>query len=137
MTVDTRHALLAAVSGDLSALNALKPLDRSQVEEQAEGLQLVLAARVVARVLADYDAGVTRRDEVQRWAEFIRWGHLPGTSGPRLSNLEVYYEPEAEDAIVEAIGRLDELGDIIDGELRPGEAAELRAALVGSESAAT
>jgi hypothetical protein len=32
--------------------------------------------------------------------------------------------------MVEALGRLDELGDLIDGELRPGEAAELRAALL-------
>jgi hypothetical protein len=55
---------------------------------------------------------------------------LPGPNGPRLSGIDIDYEPEAEDAIVEAIARLDELGDIIDGELRPGEAAELRRALL-------
>jgi hypothetical protein len=59
----------------------------------------------------------------------MRWGYLPsGSTGP-IRPLDIEYEPQHEEAIVECLARLDELGDIIDGELRPGEAAELLRAL--------
>ena len=134
MTVDARQAMVAAVGGDLAALELLKSIRVERIEEQAAGLELIVEARVVAQVLAEFDAGTAQADVVQRWAEFIRWGHLPGTAGPRLSNVYVDYEAEAEDAIIEALARLDELGDIVDGELRPGEAAQLRAALMAART---
>ena len=134
MTADARQALIDAVNGDLAAVSVLETLNRVDADALAGELNLVLSAEVVARVIAEYDAGVAPQRDVQRWAELMRWGHLPGPSGPVLSNLDVDYEYVAEDAIADAIGRLDELGDIVDGELRPGEAAQLRAALVGAAS---
>lgn len=56
--------------------------------------------------------------EAQRWASFVRRGFVAG-DGSRLpvTPLLIDYEPEHEDAIVEVIGRLDEIGDVIDGEV--------------------
>jgi hypothetical protein len=130
MNSDARQALIDAVDGDLAAVRVLESLSRAEVETLASDVELVLSARVLAQVIADYDAGVALKHDVQRWAEFVRWGHLPGPNGPRISDVDIDFEIEAEDAIVEALARLDELGDIIDGELRPGEAAQLRQALL-------
>ncbi len=48
-----------------------------------------------------------------------RWG--VGTYPPAY----IQYEEAFEDEIVEAIGRLDEIGDLIDGDVSPEEAHDL------------
>ncbi|MGN8244413.1 hypothetical protein ACTHAM_001316 [Cellulomonas soli] len=45
-------------------------------------------------------------------------------SGP-ISPIEIEFEDAWEDAISDAVSRLDEIGDLIDGEVGSGEAIDL------------
>jgi hypothetical protein len=58
----------------------------------------------------------------------VRWGHFEGGHGP-IRPLEIDDEPSREEVIVEVIGRLDELGDVIDGEIEDDELSEMLVAL--------
>lgn len=132
MTAD--DALRAVLAGDVTAMNEISEYSQAQLADAAGTTGLALRASAVAAVLARYEAGELSPRETQRWAAFVRWGHLvDGSSGP-VRPLDIDYEADHEDAIVEALARLDELGDLIDGELRDGEAAELRRALVGTST---
>jgi hypothetical protein len=68
--------------------------------------------------------GTITPDEAQRWASFVRLGFVGGASGP-IMPLDIDYEDAWEDAIVEAVGRLDQIGDLVDGEVTRGEVLDL------------
>ncbi len=61
---------------------------------------------------------------MQARASLIRRGYVAGGSEP-IRPLDIQYEEAFEDEIVEAIGRLDEIGDLIDGDVSPEEAHDL------------
>lgn len=87
--------------------------------------RLVVEAAGVRRILLALQSGELVPEVAQRWASFVRCGlfyvgHVP---------LDIEYEEAYEDAIVEAVSRLDELGDIIDGTIDEEEMAELLARL--------
>ena len=68
-------------------------------------------------VLLGLSQGVFPPELVQSWASFVRRGYqAPSTGGP-ITPLDIDYEEAWENAIVEAVTRLDEVGDIIDGEV--------------------
>jgi hypothetical protein len=123
------RALAQVLGGDVRAMDEIEGLTSVQLSDASKNVELLVRPEAVARVIAQYDSGRASAEDAQRWASFIRWGH-PATreKGP-ITPLDIEYEAEYEDAIVEAIARLDELGDLIDGELREGEAAELTCAL--------
>lgn len=61
---------------------------------------------------------------VQQWASFIRRGYFGSVVAHRRP-IDIQYEPAAEDRIAEVISRLDELGDLIDGEIADNDLAEM------------
>jgi hypothetical protein len=122
-------ALRAVLAGEVGAMTELGEYTQQQLADAAGATNNLLRASAVATVLARYESGALSLRETQRWAAFLRWGHMPDASQGPLRPIEIDYEAAHEDAIVEALARLDELGDLIDGELRAGEAAELRQAL--------
>ncbi|MDT4912867.1 MAG: hypothetical protein QOC66_1995, partial [Pseudonocardiales bacterium] len=94
---------------------------------------LVLTSKTVASVLQRFVAGEISADDAQRWASLMRWGRMSDAACELTVSFEIEYEEQFELAIAESIGRLTELGDVVDGELRPGEAAELLRALEAVE----
>jgi hypothetical protein len=79
-------------------------------------------------VLSSYRADLPGTPvDVQFWAQFIRNGFGPGPGG--IQSIEIDYEAEAEDVIVNALGRMNELGDEIDGVITTAEADKLLSAL--------
>lgn len=63
-------------------------------------------------------------EEVQAWASFVRRGFFASGRHPILP-LEIDYEEACEDAIVEAVSRLEQIGDLVDGNLTTGEVLDL------------
>lgn len=58
----------------------------------------------------------------QQWASFIRRGYFENQpSGRGGKPLEIDYDSAYEDAIAEVVSRLDEIGDVVDGDV-PDEA---------------
>ena len=91
---------------------------------------LVLRPRAVAVVLSALRRGRITESAAQAWASFVRRGYLEGGDLAPVRPIRIAYESEYEDAIVEAIARLDELGDEIDGEISPSESTDLELALL-------
>ena len=126
LTIDT---VSAAVNGSTEALTAVGRAPHHELLAASSESPLVLGRDAVAAVLDGMAAGSVSGADAQAWASFVRWGYInpePGGTRP----LSIDYDPTAEDAIVEGVGRLDEIGDLIDGEVPgPDELANLRAAL--------
>ena len=51
----------------------------------------------------------------------MRRGYVPGSGTSPSNPIDIEYEDEDEDAIVEPLARLDELGDLIDGTMSDDE----------------
>lgn len=103
----------------------LESCTHEQLTQAADGLRLVVGPAAVAKVLRDHVAGLIRSRDAQRWASFLRYGHAVKRGSGPLQPINIDYDPDYEDAIVEALSRLDELGDLVDGELRAGETEQL------------
>ena len=90
----------------------------------------LLDAAAVRRVLSGYAEGRVGREDAQAWASFVRHGYFAGPAAGQPIDIE--YAAAAEMPIVDAVGRLDELGDDIDGEIDADESASLLADLGGA-----
>jgi hypothetical protein len=80
----------------------------------------LLTRSALSRVLRDLRDGHISADQAQRWASFMRRGYVSTGSGTGpIHPIDIEYEDE--DAIVEPLARLDELGDLIDGTMSDDE----------------
>jgi hypothetical protein len=61
----------------------------------------------------------------QKWVSFVRRGYVTYEHAGAVRPLEIEWEASHEDAISQTIAQLDELGDLIDGDLRDGEVPQL------------
>lgn len=118
------QAIEAAIGGDPTAVSDLARFGPDDLEEMRER-KLVLHRASVVTVLQGHAAGLWAPEQVQAWASFVRRGRVVGSWSGAIRPLDIEYEQAFEDEIVEAIGRLDEIGDIIDGEVSPEEARDL------------
>lgn len=101
----------------------------ADLDAQLRGVPLVLRASAVGNVLRALLAGDVAGEIVQRWASFVKYGFAPPVNNDRIKSLLIEYDSCDEDAIVEAVGRLDEIGDIVDGYVGPEEIGSLASAL--------
>jgi len=85
---------------------------------------LALSPDAVKRVLNGLLKRGVLPEQAQAWASFVKRGYVSGASGP-ISPIQITYDPNHEDAIVEAVARLDELGDLIDGSMDDDEIRRL------------
>lgn len=53
----------------------------------------------------------------QAWASFIRRGYVAEPGGGPIRPIDIDYEQAYEDDIAETVSRLDEIGDLVDGEV--------------------
>ena len=119
----------AVLDGDLGAMDELFDGDFRQLAALPEVQPQVVYRAAVARVIAALRDGRIEPPQAQRWASFVRRGYWALSAG-ELSPIEIEYDSACEDVIADAIGRLDELGDIIDGTIDRSEAAQLIASLL-------
>jgi hypothetical protein len=117
-----RDMLLRLVSGDTDVLQSLAQVPHEELARSASGTELIVRAEAVAKVLRSLSAQSISAQTAQQWASFVRRGHFEGISSDgSIMPIPIDYDEVREDAIVEAISRMDEIGDIIDGDV-PGKA---------------
>lgn len=111
------QAMLALlVAGDTDALKSLEPVSQEEIATSANGIELVVDARAVADVLRKLSARSIDARTAQRWASFVRRGFFEGrNAGKGMKSVRIEYDEAYENAIAEAISRMDEIGDSIDG----------------------
>jgi len=104
------------VQGDVSVIDVAReaPHDAVVSAWQRSSRPALMASSVI-RVLTDLITGRARPEAVQAWASFIMRGYLEPV-GPPIMPVDVEYEAKHEDAIVEAIAVLEQMGDSIDGD---------------------
>ena len=129
---ELRHQMRQLFEGDLRQVWIVRQIDHETLYHGTVADQPYLVQpEAVHRVLSAYRADPRHtQQDVQFWAQFVRNGAGPGPDGP-FERIDTAYAPEAEPALVDAIGRMDELGDEIDGVMTMAEADQLLAALEG------
>ena len=121
-------AVAAVLAGDAEQLPVVATAAQRELNDALSGFDLVLTRDAVARALRRYRAGEFDGATAQAWASFVRRGYIGGSGGP-VEPLRIDYEAAYEDAIVDAVDRLDEIGDLIDGAVDEAEIGVLLAAL--------
>lgn len=125
-----RTALAAVVAGDPEQIHELVGATHSDLVAAAGELPpLKLHGSAVARALAALLSDSSSERTVQAWASFVRRGYVAQTASAPVHAIVITYEDALEDEIVEAVARMDELGDPVDGRISAEEGAELLALL--------
>jgi hypothetical protein len=128
MTASNRSELATAVAavlaGDAEQLSLIAAAAQHELTDALAGSDLVLTRDAVARTLRRYRAGEFDGATARAWASFVRRGYIGGSGGPVVP-VRIDYEEAYEDAMVEAVGRLDEIGDLIDGTVDEAEISVL------------
>jgi hypothetical protein len=83
---------------------------------------LVLHRSAVARAIAGWLDGAWPTESLQAWASLVRRGYVAGTASGPVQPIEITYEADHEELLATVIGRLDELGDLVDGQITVDEA---------------
>jgi len=132
MSHNPEDALVRAVAGDARALRVLAELNHDALARAAVGLTpLIVTPEATIRVLEDLRAGRISPESAQSWASFVRRGYVedPRQRGT-IRPVEIDYQPDSESAIVDAVSRLDEIGDVVDGVVSRSEIDTLLERLV-------
>jgi hypothetical protein len=126
MSDSTLQELTAeTVDGDLTAFRALLEQPPARVEALKDSLSdLVVTKEGLLRVLVAFQRQAVLGDLVQQWASFVCRGYFGSSVEPRQP-LDISYDDSAEQEIVKVVSRLDELGDLADGEISGDELATM------------
>lgn len=120
-------ALGAVIEGRVGPIVVLAEVSHSELLLAAAdiGHSLVLTSEAVAVAVQSLLEKQAAPDACQLWASFVRRGYLSRNASSGAPPLHIEYERANEMQIVEAISRLDELGDIVDGEISDEEARKI------------
>lgn len=123
--------LARVVAGDVERLQALKcyPLRDLSLAARSVGDALILTSATLAGVVDGLRARRLEGRAAQLWAAFLRWGLLPDDDRGAAEVIDIAFEAEREDQIVEVLARLDEMGDVVDGVLSDLDLEEMVAVL--------
>jgi hypothetical protein len=131
----SRHSLenllRRVVEGDLNAFVSLLSTNPPGAEKLIEAdVTFVLTAPAVKRVLLAVQRNTFPQELIRQWGTFMRFGLYGGDRGPRKS-LSIDFDASYEAPISDAVCRLSELGDPVDGEISDEVMAKLLQALEG------
>jgi hypothetical protein len=124
-------AIARVVAGDLNCLSRVLSASHPAIQEATARLpRLVVSPSALAKVLKDWSLGLFSAEHVQKWASFVRRGYISGGASGQVRPIQVDYDSKNEELIVEILGRLDELGDQVDGQIGTSELEEMLQALL-------
>lgn len=128
-------AIAAIVEGDLNSLAAVRVASHIELIDAAAKLpQLFVSRLTLAKVLENWRRGLFAPEDVQRWASFVRRGYVSGRESGAICPIEIGYDANDEALIVEIVGRLDEIGDQVDGHIDAREKEEMLRVLRGPKT---
>lgn len=121
------RALDQVVGGDPSALARIVPIEHALLREVATAREApwVVSRRAAISVLNGLRERSISPEQAQGWASFVRRGYVANRARGPVRPLEIAYEEVWEEAISAAVSRLDEIGDVVDGDVARGEVLEL------------
>lgn len=123
-------AITAIVEGDLNSLPTVRIASHRELWDTAAKLPpLVVSRSVLAKVLEEWRLGLFAAEDIQQWASFIRRGYVAGMASDEIQPVPIEFDASDEALIAEIIGRLDEIGDQIDGHIDACEQEEMLRAL--------
>jgi hypothetical protein len=76
-------------------------------------------------VITGWRSGIYTAKDVQMWASFVRRGYVSQRNIGEARPISIAYDTDDEALIVEIVGRFDEIGDKIDGEIDDNERKEM------------
>lgn len=124
------RALAAVIDGDLDALPLVLATDQVDLLGAAITLpQLTITKSALIRVLTAWRNCDDYASHVQQWASFVRRGYVSGNANGPVQRIDIDYDTNNEELIAEILGRLDEIGDVIDGEVDADELQNMLIAL--------
>ncbi|KRF26365.1 hypothetical protein ASG95_19385 [Phycicoccus sp. Soil803] len=120
-------ALGRVLNGDAAGMAAIVAVDHDHLSEAvADQEDPFVVSRAAAVALLDgLRRGLITPTEAQVWASFVRRGYVANEGGGPVRALDIAFEDAWEDAISAAVSRLDEIGDLVDGEVERGEVLDL------------
>ena len=121
------EALGRALHGDANAIADILRADHPSVREAEKsiGAPLVVNRAAAVSILRGLIDGRFSPSAVQSWASFIRRGFVEGAAEGPIQPIDIEFEDAWQDPISAVVSRLDEIGDVIDGEVTTGEALDL------------
>lgn len=121
---DVVGALEAVLRGEPAAMDAIVRTDQQAIRAAGAMIAspLILTRDATSNVLKGMAAGRVSPGLAQAWASFVMRGYVgrPSANQPILP-LVIDFETTWEDAIAQAVSRLDEIGDLIDGQVSNDE----------------
>jgi hypothetical protein len=116
--------LLAVVNGEFGSLRSVAAARQATLlaAQKDIGSELIVGRRQVLLVLNSLLSGRVTFSEAQLWAGFVLRGYFPSPySSVPVKPLQIALEPEYEQELVDALARLSEYGDLIDGKIDTDE----------------
>lgn len=117
------EALECLVRGDLGALSDILSVDHAAIREAAGALgePLIITRAAAVLVLRGLLDGAFSPELTQAWASFVRRGYTARSGDGPMRPIDIDFAQAYEDGISATVSRLDEIGDVIDGELSSDE----------------
>ncbi|WP_439628537.1 hypothetical protein [Shinella sp.] len=119
-------AITEVVEGNINCLAVVLAASHPELQDAAAKIPRLKVSRfALIRVLEEWRSGRCSADAVHQWASFVRRGYISGNTSGALHPIDIAYDAGDEEMIVEIIGRFDEIGDLIDGDIDDGEQEEM------------
>lgn len=125
---DVVRALEAVLRGEPTAMDRIVKTDQGAIQAAGSAIArpLILTREATSNVLKEMAAGRVSPALAQSWASFVRRGYVEGSSERQpILPLMIDFEATGEDAISQAVSRLDEIGDVVDGQVSNDEMIDL------------
>ncbi len=117
--------LLNFIKGDISKVSIFANTNHYELIKLFNKLPtIILTRKNIITVLENFRNENVSEEDVQKWASFIRRGYFSSNDKTPTKPIDIDYENEHEEIIIEAIARLDEIGDLIDGHISEKEIDE-------------
>lgn len=122
-TTTLAEALAAVVAGDLLHLRQVASATHDALRAAAATLPPLRVDRSsLERAVCAWRSGQFSDAELNTWAWLVRSGAAPiGTGTQALRPIEIDYDVAHEDLLADIVGRLSELGDLVDGQIDDAE----------------
>ena len=126
MSDDVAVRLRSVVDGDMADLDEVLATPHGLLERAAAGASLTVGPEALTRIVDALLNGSITPERAQQWASFIRHGSAPQAERSPIRPIDIDYDSECDQLVADVLGRLDEIGDLIDGEVTPDELLSMR-----------
>jgi hypothetical protein len=119
-------AIAGVVAGNVNCMAAVLAASHRALSDAAAMLPRLIVSRFsLTKALEDWRSGLFSAQDIQRWASFVRRGYVSGGASGATLPIRIEYDAHDEVLIADTIGRLDEIGDEIDGHVNASELDEM------------